>query len=212
MALGSPVVKAFAASRVVGDFVRFGHTRRSRESEQVDFRRRAVALGAGLSALGASTTSSPFAVAADCREINSEAEKAALKRVEQEFASALTSADVDRLVRLFAPDIVLITRYTDPARLGEPLRAVGIEIARAFNERFLRNARNLVASITPTNIAVAQSGDLAYVVGDFEFRFEFVGQGRIVVRGRNLHIFRKIDNEWRIAVEATMEASTAKSN
>jgi ketosteroid isomerase-like protein len=183
-----------------------------RASGEIDLNRRTLALCWSFIALGASTTLSKPAKAADCLEVDLKAEETAVRMAEEEFASALTSGDVERVVRLLAEDIVLITRYTDPAKPGMPMRAVGVEMARVLNERFLNTARNLVASITPTNIAVAQSGDLAYAVGDFEFRFELVGYGRMAVRGRNLHIFRKVDGKWKVAVEATMDAVTEKSD
>lgn len=191
----------------------FARERYLRTPGRVDLKRRSVAFGGGLIAFGASAASISNAVAAvDCPGADIKAEEEAVRRAEEEFASALTSGDVDNVVRSLAQDIVLITRYTDPARPGQPLHAAGIETARALNTRFLSRARNLVASITPTNIAVARSGDLAYVIGDFEFRFELVGHGRMIVRGRNLHIFKKVNGEWKIAVEAAMDAATEKNN
>jgi ketosteroid isomerase-like protein len=172
----------------------------------IDKQRRTVALGGGLLSLLASAA--PNTAAA---EVDIKAEEAAVRQAEETFFAALSSGDVEQVVRLLAQDVVLLTRYTDPTRPGRPMHVEGIETARQLNERFLSKARNLVASIAPTNIAVAQSGDLAYVIGDFEFRFELVGYGRMVVRGRNLHIFKKVRGEWKIAIEATVDAATERS-
>ena len=107
---------------------------------------------------------------------------------------------VDRAFALLVDDVCRLVETN-------PVPWEGVKLDRKDVAARCR-ARNLVAILTPTNIAVAHAGDLGYVVADFEFRLELVGYGRIIVRGRNLHIFKKVDGVWKIAVEVNIDAAT----
>jgi hypothetical protein len=60
--------------------------------------------------IGASAGLSSSTRAAECPEIDAAVEEAAVRKAEEEFASALSSGDVDRVVSLLAEDVVLITK------------------------------------------------------------------------------------------------------
>lgn len=120
-------------------------------------------------------------------------EEAEIRKVDQEFASALAAHDINKVSALLAPDMVSLTHKRDVKKVE------GVESARSLTQQYFRETPNLKMKATPERVVVSNSGDMAYLLGDYQATFDGPN-GRRADNGRYLFVLLKIDGKWKIAV------------
>ena len=119
-----------------------------------------------------------------------EAEKR-IREISRQWLAAVTNGDTETIRGFYAPD----GRFMAP---NAPA-AEGREAAQAAWHNFLQ-LPSLELKFAPTIVQVAQSGDLAYVIGTYELSFEG-GQGRIRDRGKYVDVWEKIEGDWKLRLD-----------
>jgi uncharacterized protein (TIGR02246 family) len=146
--------------------------------------------------LGIALAGLAFVACAPAVTVNRQTEEAAIRAGAAEFQSAVTARDVDRLVRFYAPDAVLLMSNS-PA-------VSGTDAIRTSFRDFV-NLPGLSFSFTPTRIDIT-GPDAATEVGTY--RMSFNGpHGRVTDAGNYVTAWRKIDGQWRIVTDATVSTT-----
>lgn len=174
----------------------------------VDRRASTVLFTGGILAFmsAALTNCSSRVLATPNNDIDTVAEEEAIRKINEEFSEAISAKDVDRVVSLVTDDVLLLTRETDPSKPDEPLHLEGRETVRLMNERFFRVTKGMSMKAVPSRIEISKSGDLAYLVGDYDTTFEMQDGGSFVIRGRYLFVLRNEMGSWKIAVNTALES------
>ena len=129
-----------------------------------------------------------------------------VRKVVVDLSAAMNSKDGDAFLRLFSKDAVALTRLSDGPMSDKPLHVKGHDMLRALNDAFIRSSPRLEAKDVVTDVGISTSGDLAYVVGDYETRFDAKDGRRMVQRGRYLLVLVSEECQWKIAAQASMAA------
>ena len=121
------------------------------------------------------------------------AAEAAIRKSDAEWAAAAKSASVDAWMAFYAADAVVM--------------APNVQIA-SDHELVRRTVANLLAlphlwiAWHPIKVEVAGSGDLAYLIGAYELRYDEARGARVSDRGKLLEIWRKqSDGGWKCVVD-----------
>jgi ketosteroid isomerase-like protein len=115
----------------------------------------------------------------------------ALRKRGREWDAAIAAKDIDRVMAFFTPE-----SHTLPDRAPA---AYGLDGIRQVWEQVL-SYPGLVFITQDLVIEVADSGDLAYVLGAVEFSFDSNGQ-RITDFGKYALVYRKVESEWKLAFD-----------
>lgn len=129
-------------------------------------------------------------VAGSTAQAGAEAE-AEIRRLSDDYVTALQAGDVDRLVAMYASDAV-IHEPGLPAMRGEA--AIRQHFAEMADFRFSR------IEISQQEIMVAASGDLAFEAGYSVVEWEANGV-MSSSRGPYVLVLRRQDGEWRVVIE-----------
>lgn len=133
------------------------------------------------------------------RKVDLAAEEAKIRELDARFPRLLNAKDVDGIIDLMAEDAIELTSKTDAD--GHPIRVEGRKAIRDLHKKFVEITPSLKAVGKATKIEIAKSGDLAYVVGDYELTFDDPG-GRMRDKGRYAFVLRKEKDEWKIVLHA----------
>jgi uncharacterized protein (TIGR02246 family) len=115
-------------------------------------------------------------------------EEAAIRGIARQMVQAATAKDVDAVMRLYTDDAVFMMPNAPPAR--------GQAAVRAVWSQFL-GLPNLQLGLTPGDIDIAASGDLATEAGTYTVSYTGEG-GPVNDRGKYLVELRKVGTTWRI--------------
>lgn len=143
------------------------------------YRASSIAVPAALVALIAACATTPRADRA--------AEEARIRELDRQALRAAQAKDAATFANLYSEDAVHIPANMPVARGREALR-------RAWAEGLAMPGLSI--QWDPTRIEVAESGDLAYVLGTYRVGGDMPG-GRMDDRGSYIVIWKKIDGQWR---------------
>jgi uncharacterized protein (TIGR02246 family) len=131
------------------------------------------------------------AVAAACAttpRVDVASEEAAIRARSRQLVQAVASKNADAAAAVYATDATLMAPNR-PAVTGQAaIRGFWAETVAM---------PNVALTITPTDIDIARSGDLATEAGTYTFAFTS-DQGPINDRGKYVVEYRKVGTEWRI--------------
>lgn len=120
--------------------------------------------------------------------VNVASEEAAIRENTRQFVQAVTTKNADALAALYATDATFMVPNMAPITGRAAIRGYWAETMAM---------PNVSLTLSPTDIDVAASGDLATEVGNYTFSFTG-DQGAINDRGKYLVEYRKVGTAWRI--------------
>ena len=110
-----------------------------------------------------------------------------LRRADAELVSALNARDVDRWLTYFADDAAMWPHCEE--------RVIGKDALRNYIQQYVSLPTFKVVHHIET-VAVANSGDLAYMTYTYEMG------DPVVERGKDLTIYRKVDDgSWKVVID-----------
>ncbi len=122
--------------------------------------------------------------------MTSEAKK--IQELSSQWVAAEAQRDVETAINFFADDAVL-------HQPGMP-QVVGREAIRDCYRKLFQNFPPFVSLTgTPTSIAVAQAGDMAYEVGTTLVVLD-LPQGRAEASGKYVNVWKKVGQDWKAVV------------
>ena len=128
--------------------------------------------------------------------VNQATEEAAIRAAETEYMAAFNAHDANRLLAVHAPDAVLMLS-------NSPLSTGATALRSSFTDFFSQGSPTL--SFTPTRIEVT-SPTTAYDYGTYTLNLN-TPQGQMTDRGNYTTLWRKIDGQWRIALDAPVTST-----
>jgi uncharacterized protein (TIGR02246 family) len=121
------------------------------------------------------------------------AEEQKIRDLEQQWAEAVEERNLDAIVDLFAEDGRVMAPNAEPA--------MGRDSVREAWQGIL-DLPELDLSFAPTDVNVADSGDMAYAIGTYRLTFQSEGQEEPTQdSGKYVDIWEKVDGEWKVMVE-----------
>lgn len=121
------------------------------------------------------------------------AEEKAIRALDRQYAQAIQAHDMARLRPLLADDIISLTHKPDRARVD------GIQDVQSLTDLYFKETNNLAITTQPEKVVIARSGDLAFLLGTYEAKFDSP-TGPRVDSGRYLFALRKIDDAWKVII------------
>ena len=116
-----------------------------------------------------------------------------IRDLEQQWAEAVEKRDLDAIVDLFAEDGRIMPPNAETA--------MGRDAVREAWQGIL-DLPELDFSFAPTDVHVAESGDMAYAIGTYRLSFQSEGQEEPTQdSGKYVDIWEKVDGEWKVMVE-----------
>jgi uncharacterized protein (TIGR02246 family) len=128
--------------------------------------------------------------------VNQAGEEAAIRAAEAEYIAAFNAHDANRLLGVHTPDAVLMVS-------NAPLSTGTTALRSSFTDLFTQVSPTL--SFTPTKIDVT-SPTTAYDYGTYTLTLN-TPQGPMTDRGNYASVWRKIDGQWRIALDAPVTST-----
>jgi uncharacterized protein (TIGR02246 family) len=128
------------------------------------------------------------AACASTPRVNVASEDAAIRAINRQMEQAVASKNVDAIAQLYATDAVFMVPNMPVARGQAAIRNMWAQAIAGSNPRL---------SLSPTDIDIASSGELATDVGTYVFTFSG-DQGTMTDRGKYMVKFRKAGTEWKI--------------
>ena len=125
--------------------------------------------------------------------VDTRAEADAIRNIAAQWAVATKARDIDKIVSLYSPDIVIMDANV-------PL-SVGHKALNKTYESWLTDtliSKTLLDEIDA--VEVSSSGDLAYARGTSRFR-QNTPKGIVDEMNKWVSIYKKIDGKWRIIVD-----------
>ncbi|WBU64278.1 YybH family protein [Paracoccus aerodenitrificans] len=115
----------------------------------------------------------------------------AIQAIHEEWAELIAEKDSAAIGALYAEDAVLMAQ-------GE----VAVEGADAIEDRWARQLTldSFDFSLTPQQLVVSSSGDLAHDRGSYDFAVT-LPQGEITDTGKYVLIWQKIDGDWKVIAD-----------
>ena len=138
------------------------------------------------------------ALAAACAtttRVDRASEEQRIRELDRQAHRAVQSKDATAFASLYAQDAVHISANRPAARGPDAIRNVWAEFFQI---------PGVTVDFGPSRIEVAESGDLAYVLGTYRMSGTMPG-GRLEDRGHYLVVWKKIDGQWKAVVD--MDAS-----
>ncbi len=133
--------------------------------------------------------------------VDSPAAEAAARKADADWAAAAGTRSVDSWMSFYAADAIVLLPDDRPVS--------GQELVRRSVTRLL-TLPHLSVAWRPIEVKVAQSGDLAFMIGAYELRFDDSRGGPIADRGRRLEIWRKqAGGSWECIVDTWNSSAPA---
>jgi len=120
-----------------------------------------------------------------------QAEKDAIRNLEDQWAVGFMSNDADKILNLYSADAVSMS--------SEKPTLTGIQAIRESIETMLSDTTLLFNTYKYSIdvVEISTSGDLAYVRGNDEITMK-TKDGTVQDKGRYIDIWKKFDGEWKI--------------
>ncbi|MFN2397348.1 MAG: SgcJ/EcaC family oxidoreductase [Gemmatimonadaceae bacterium] len=123
--------------------------------------------------------------------VDTRTEEEAIRELDRKIVAAAKAKDAAAFASYFAENGVLMP--------SNGAQVTGREAIQTFWSDFLKTP-NATMSFTPTRIEVSQAGDMAYDIGTYSFGMD-TPQGRFEDEGKYATVWKKINGEWKIAVD-----------
>lgn len=121
------------------------------------------------------------------------AEEQQIRDLEQQWGEAVEERNLDAIVDLFAEDGRIMPPNAETAMGRDSIRQTWQGILELPELDF---------SFEPTDVTVAESGDLAYAIGTYRLTFQSEDQEEPTQdSGKYVDIWEKVDGEWKVMVE-----------
>jgi ketosteroid isomerase-like protein len=121
------------------------------------------------------------------------AAEAAIRKSDAEWAAAAKTASVDAWMAFYAADVVVLAPNVQIATDRKLVRQAVTDLLAL---------PHLWIAWHPIKVEVAASGDLAYLIGAYELRYDEASGARTSDRGKLLEIWRKqSDGGWKCVVD-----------
>lgn len=125
--------------------------------------------------------------------IDEEAEAAAIRRAEDEYVNAARAKDLERTLFYYADDASVFPP-------NAPVVTGKAAIQAAYSEWLADPAFAL--SVQPTKVEVSRMGDLAYLVGTYEFTVSDPDGKPLTDRGKYVDVWKKQpDGTWKHVID-----------
>ncbi len=139
-------------------------------------------------ALVLSALAVPLASAQSQRQGNGDA---AIRKLEQEFAAAISAGDLDRALSFLTPDCVFL--------IDQQPTLEGVDAVRVFGRRMMAAGVRVAVDTT----RVEQSGNLAFELARYTMMISRKDGTKVEERGKIVNVWRRQPNgEWKMAVHA----------
>lgn len=117
------------------------------------------------------------------------ADEATLRRLDDEWSRSVASRDVEKVIAYYADDAVVMPPNIPTLTGKDAIR----NLWRSMLESPLFSG-----GWKATKVEVAQSGDLAYLSGNYEFKEQDAGGNAITDKGKYLVVWKKqSDGNWK---------------
>ena len=122
---------------------------------------------------------------------DSAADEQQIRDLEQQWLEAVEERNLDAIVDLFAEDGRIMPPNAEVA--------MGLDSVRKAWGGILE-LPELDFSFAPTSVKVAESGDIAYVIGTYQLMFGSEDE-RVQDTGKYVDVWEKVDGDWKVMVE-----------
>lgn len=117
------------------------------------------------------------------------ADETALRTLDEEWSRSVTSRDVEKVISYYADDAVVMPPNIPTLAGKDSIRTLW---------RSMLESPLFSGGWKATKVDVAQSGDLAYVSGNYEFKEQDAGGNQITDKGKYLVVWKKqADGSWK---------------
>jgi uncharacterized protein (TIGR02246 family) len=130
------------------------------------------------------------AACATTTRVDRASEEQRIRELDRQAQQALQSKDAATFANLYAVDAVHIPGNMPIVRGRDAIRNVWAEVLRTPG----------TVEFGPSRVEVAESGDLAYVLGSYRSSLDMPG-GRLDDRGNYVVIWKKIDGQWKAVAD-----------
>lgn len=118
--------------------------------------------------------------------------RASLLETDRQWAEAVRGDDADRIASFWTDDAVIYVANRPPV--------AGKEALRAFVAKN-RSIPGFSLSWDVSDVAIAESGDLAYTLGPYELTAPSPEGGLTTLRGNHICVWRRENERWRCSIE-----------
>jgi uncharacterized protein (TIGR02246 family) len=130
------------------------------------------------------------AACATTTRVDRASEEQRIRELDRQAQQAIQSKDAATFANLYAVDAVHISANMPIVRGRDAIRNAWAEMLRTPG----------TVQFGPTRVEVAESGDLAYVLGSYRSSLDMPG-GRLDDRGNYVVIWKKIDGQWKAVAD-----------
>ena len=121
------------------------------------------------------------------------ADDTALRKLDDEWSKAAGSRDVEKTISYYSDDAIVMPPNIPTLTGKEPIRSLW---------KSMLDSPSFSGGWKVTKVEVAQSGDLAYVSGNYEFNEKDDGGKPITDKGKYLEVWKKqSDGNWKCVAD-----------
>ncbi|HEU4874743.1 MAG TPA: DUF4440 domain-containing protein [Pyrinomonadaceae bacterium] len=131
-----------------------------------------------------------LSIATACQSAATSAtDEATLRKLDDEWSRAIGARDVEKTISYYTDDAVVMPPNIPTLTGKEPIRSLW---------KSMLDSPSFTGGWKATKVEVAQSGDLAYVSGNYEFTEKDDSGKPITDKGKYLEVWRKqADGNWK---------------
>ena len=130
-----------------------------------------------------------LSIATACQSAASATDEATLRKLDDEWSRAIGARDVEKTISYYTDDAVVMPPNIPTLTGKEPIRSLW---------KSMLDSPSFTGGWKATKVEVAQSGDLAYVSGNYEFTEKDDSGKPITDKGKYLEVWRKqADGNWK---------------
>ena len=130
---------------------------------------------------------------ASAPRVDVQTEEQRIRELNRQWIAAAAAKDADRFASFYSEDAVSLGANIPITRGKAAIRSGMAEMFKM---------PGLLFSFEPTNIEIAQSGDMAYELGTYRLTTDG-SAGPAEDRGKYLTVWRKVNGEWKSVADAT---------
>lgn len=128
-----------------------------------------------------------------CQQGTSAADEATLRKLDDEWSKAAGARDVEKTVSYYSDDAVVMPPNIPTLTTKDAVRNLW---------KSMLEAPTFSGGWKATKVEVAQSGDLAYVSGNYEFNEKDPAGNAITDKGKYLEVWKKqSDGNWKCVAD-----------
>ncbi len=134
-----------------------------------------------------------LAVSGCAPQVDVEADRAAIREADRQYAEAAAAKDIDRLVSFFADDGQLLP--------PDQTAVAGREGRRNFASE-ITAIPGFAVSWQTTQAEVSRAGDLGYTLATLELTMNDADGNPVTRRGKDVHVWKKQpDGSWKVVID-----------